>query len=208
MTVILEKGGRQTLSGLSKVKVCVGWDAVDHSGKIAPKKGLLGKLQNMVEEVAERAGTPDVDIDLSCLICDSNGKRINTVFFANKVDMGNGINLDKDDRTGNSSSGGDDETIHVDLSSVTSAVNKLDFWVDIYECIARSQHFGLIRNAFVRVVDETSNQEICRYNLSDDYKNKTAIFVCSVYKKDGEWKFKAEGTATVDSGIRAIEKRY
>lgn len=196
------------MGGLSKVKVCVGWDAVDHTGNIASKKGFLGRIQNAVEEIAARAETPDVDIDLNCIICGVDGKKINTVFFANKVDIGNGIALDKDDRTGSSSAGGDDETIHVDLNVVSSVVDKLDFWVDIYDCMTRNQHFGMVRNSFVRVVDETTNQEICRYNLSDDYKNKTAIFVCSVYKKTGEWKFKAEGTATIDTGIRAIERKY
>ena len=52
MTVMLEKGGRQSLDGLQKVKVCIGWDEVSVSGQIVPKKGLFGKLQNIVEEAA------------------------------------------------------------------------------------------------------------------------------------------------------------
>jgi stress response protein SCP2 len=208
MTVRLEKGGRQSLGGLSKVKVCIGWDEVNISGKIVPKKGFLGKLQNMVEETAARMEAPDIDIDLICIVCNANGKRINTVSYAGKEDFANKISLDRDDRKGNSTAGGDDETIHVVLSDVRPEVDKLEFWCDIYDCIARNQHFGMIRNAFARVVDEATSTEICRLNLSEDYNNKRSIYIGSVYKKNGEWKFKAEGSAGTPINLRQIEAQY
>jgi tellurium resistance protein TerD len=208
MTVLLDKGGRQSLSAYSKVKVCTGWRPIDHAENIAPKKGLLGKFQNKLEEVANRLETPDMDIDLSCIALDINDRRLGAVFFNQKIDNENGIVLDKDDRTGMSSKGGDDETIHVDLTRVSQAVNQIHFWVDIYECITRSQHLGMVRDGFVRVVDEATGAEICRYNMSDDYRGKTAIHVCSFYRKDGEWKFKAVGEGRSLAGILNIMKEY
>lgn len=208
MSVILEKGGRQTLAGLTDIDVCVGWDEVSISGNIIPKKGFFGKLQNIVEGAAARMETPDVDVDLICVVCDANGKRLNTIFYANKVDSQNNINLDRDDRKGNSSVGGDDETIHVTLPDVRTEVDKLEFWCDIYNCIAKNQHFGMIKNAFARVVDKKTNTELCRLNLSENYDNKRSIYIGSVYKKDSEWKFKAEGTAGSFTSVREIEAKY
>lgn len=209
MTVILEKGGRQTFDTLGPYKVCVGWDERDHSANIAPKKGFLGKLQNKIDEAVDRMERPDFDVDIVAVLIDVNGGRLNTVAFFNKIDSVNGIMLDKDDRSGKSASrGGDDETIHVDISKVSANVDKIDFWVDIYECAERSQHFGMISNAFVRVVDERTQQEVCRYNMTDDYKMKTAIKVCSFYRKNGEWKFKAEGEGYNLFGVRNIEAKY
>jgi len=208
MTVMLEKGGRQSLDGLQKVKVCIGWDEVSVSGQIVPKKGLLGKLQNIVEEAAARAETPDIDIDLICVVCNANGKMLNSVSYAIKEDFANHIVLDRDDRRGNSTAGGDDETIHVDLTAVKPEVEKLEFWCDIYMGVEKRQHFGMIRNAFARVVDEVTGQEICRLNLSEDYNNKRSIYIASVYKRNGEWKFKAEGSAGTPTNLRQIEALY
>ncbi len=35
--------------------------------------------------------------------------------------------------------------------------------------------FGMIENAFIRIVDMATNQEIMKYNLSEQYGGKTAL---------------------------------
>lgn len=103
---------------------------------------------------------------------------------------------------------GDDEQITVDLANITNKVEKIVFVVNIYDCISRKQDFGLIKNAYIRIVDESTGKEICKYNLSDDYAGKTAMVFAEVYKKDGEWKFNAIGQGTNDSSVSELTRRY
>lgn len=88
---------------------------------------------------------------------------------------------------------GDDEQIMVNLSMVPANIAKIVFVVNIYDARARNQHFGMIRNAFIRLVNMDNNTEICRYNLSDNYSNMTGLVVGEIYRKNGEWKFNAIG---------------
>ena len=88
---------------------------------------------------------------------------------------------------------GDDEQIMVNLSMVPTSIDKIVFVVNIYDARARNQHFGMIRNAFIRLVNMDNNTEICRYNLSDNYNNMTGLVVGEIYRKNGEWKFNAIG---------------
>jgi stress response protein SCP2 len=82
--------------------------------------------------------------------------------------------------------------------------------VTIYQAFERHQHFGLIKNAFIRIVDADTNKELCKYNLSDDanYTNKTAMIFGELYRYNGEWKFSAIGEPTTDGGITQMAKRF
>ena len=88
---------------------------------------------------------------------------------------------------------GDDEQIMVNISLIPPQVEKVVFVVNIYDARTRKQHFGLIRNAFIRLVNMDNHTEICRYNLSENYNNMTGLVVGEIYKKNGEWKFNAIG---------------
>ncbi len=87
----------------------------------------------------------------------------------------------------------------VDLSLVPSNVEKIVFVVNIYDASARHQDFGMIRNAFIRVVDMRNNSEICKYNLSEDYSGKTGLIVGEIYRHEGEWKFNAIGQGVANA---------
>ena len=67
------------------------------------------------------------------------------------------------------------------------------FVVNIYDARVRNQHFGMIRNAFIRLVDMNNRKEICKFNLSENYSNMTGLVVGEIYRKNGEWKFNAIG---------------
>ena len=103
---------------------------------------------------------------------------------------------------------GDDEQILIDLSKVPEIYDKIVFVANIYECLSRKQHFGMIENAFIRIVDVDTHTELCRYNLSENYDTMTAMIFGEVYRKDGEWKFNAIGQATKDLDIKALSKRF
>ena len=66
----------------------------------------------------------------------------------------------------------------------------------------------MINNAFIRIVDGTSNKEFLRYNLTEDYAGKTSLIVGEIYKHNGEWKFAAVGEATTDPGIADIVRKF
>ena len=96
--------------------------------------------------------------------------------------------------------------ILVDLDRIPENISKLLFVVNIYDCVRRSQHFGMIENAYIRMTDVKNNSEIARYNLSDDYRGKTALLVGLIYRHNGTWKFSAVGEGTNDTGLNDMKK--
>lgn len=196
MAINLVKGQKIDLtknnSGLKKLLVGLGWDPVKQG------KGFLG------------FGTskPNIDIDSSVIMLRNDKIKSNSdiIFFGNLKSACGGVNHMGDNLTGGGE--GDDEQILVDLSRIPQDVNKLRFIVNIYECIKRKQHFGMIQHAFIRVADGNNNQNIAMYNLTDDYNGKTALVVGEVYRHNGEWKFAAIGEGTNDTCISDMAKQY
>lgn len=189
MSVSLVKGQKISLSkevaGLKKITVGLGWDAA--------KKGLFGFKAN-------------IDCDASAIILGENDNYRTCVYYGDRSAEKGCVYHHGDNLTGEGD--GDDEQITVDLANISDKVKKIVFVVNIYECVSRKQDFGLIQNAFIRLVDESTGKEICKYNLSDDYAGKTAMIFAEVYKKDGEWKFNAIGQGTNDASISQLIKRY
>lgn len=190
MSISLTKGQKISLSkevaGLSKVVVGLGWDA-------AKKKGLFGQQY-------------DIDCDASAIILGENDAYMGCVYYGDKTALNRAVYHHGDNLTGDGD--GDDEQITVDLSAMPQDVSKIIFTVNIYGCEARKQDFGMIENAFIRLVDSSTNNEICKFNLSENYSGKTALIFAEVYKHDGEWKFNAIGQGTTDTSISNLVRRY
>ena len=200
MAINLQKGQKINLSkesrgGLNKVMVGLGWDEVPQ------KRGLFAPKPQ------------DIDCDAFAILLGYDGKLLNhanevkqcTVFFNNLVWPGGAIRHMGDNLTG--AGDGDDEQIMVDLSAVPANIEKMVFVVNIYDARARNQHFGMIRNAFIRLVDMDGRTEICRFNLSENYTGMTGLVVGEIYKRNGAWKFNAVGqpvqeASRLDSLIR------
>ena len=184
MGINLQKGQKIDLTknggaGLRSVMVGLGWDEAPRRG------GLFSQPQ-------------PIDCDASAILCGANGKIINTgnvndavVYFGNLRHPSGAIQHMGDNLTG--AGDGDDEQIMVNLPAVPSYIEKLVFVVNIYDANVRKQHFGMIRNAFIRLVDMDSRSEICRFNLSENYNNMTGLVVGEIYRRNGEWKFNAIG---------------
>jgi len=102
---------------------------------------------------------------------------------------------------------GDDEQILVDLSKVPANVAKIAFVVTIYQADERKQNFGQVSNAFIRVVDNATNQELIRYDLGEDFSIETAVVVGELYRHNGEWKFNAVGSG-FSGGLEALCQNY
>ncbi|MDO4719452.1 MAG: TerD family protein [Peptostreptococcaceae bacterium] len=197
MSISLQKGQKVSLSkesaGLSRVVIGLGWDE-------APKKG--GFL------AALTSSTAAIDCDASALVL-TGGKVVDKgdiVYFGNLRHRSGTINHNGDNLTG--AGAGDDEQIVVDLANVPAQYDKIVLVVNIYQAVQRRQHFGMIQNAFIRLVDARDNRELCRYNLTEDYSNMTALIFGEVYRHNGEWKFNAIGQGTTDPGLKELVNRY
>lgn len=202
MAISLQKGQRVDLTkgnaGLSKIMVGLGWDQVNNAGG----GGFLSSV------FGNSGGGTDIDCDASVIMLDQNGKmpsKSDLIYFGNLKSVCGSIVHTGDNRTGEGD--GDDEQIIVDLSKVPSHIDKLVFVVNIYACVKRKQHFGMIRNAFIRIVD-SANKELIRFNLTDNYSGKTCLYPGEVYRSNGEWKFAAIGEATNDTGLEEVIRRY
>ncbi|RXM77195.1 TerD family protein [Clostridium tetani] len=202
MSISLKKGQRISLTKennkLSKVMVGLGWDAVEQSNG----KGLLGSLFGKGNQI-------DIDCDASVIMLDENDKvsdKKSIIYFGNLNSKDGSIRHMGDNLTGDGD--GDDEQIMVDLTRVPSNIYKLVFIVNIYNCVKRNQHFGMIKNAFIRIVNMTDNKEMLRFNLTDEYSNKTGLFVGEIYRHGSEWKFAAVGEGSMATGINDMIQKY
>ena len=89
--------------------------------------------------------------------------------------------------------------IIINLDAIPGNVSKMAFVVNIYDANVRGQHFGLVRNAYIRVVDMDSNSEVCRFNLSENYDGMTGLVAGEIYRSGSEWRFDAIGQAVRDA---------
>lgn len=199
MGINLQKGQRISLSkespGLKKILCGLGWDVAERSGG-----GIFGMFAN----------TQNYDLDASVICLDANGKIndiANVIYFGNLSHRSKAITHLGDNLTGEGD--GDDEQIIVDLTLVPPNISKLVFTVNIYECTKREQDFGQVKNAFVRLVNASNNQEIARYNLSgSEYKGSTGMIMAEIYRHGNEWKMAAIGTGVKVNGLGDLVKAY
>ncbi len=195
MSVSLQKGQKISLSkeraGLSLVMVGLGWDEVQQP------RGFFGLTK-----------AQDIDCDAFALLL-SNGKlagKQDIVYFGNLVHNSGAIRHMGDNLTG--AGEGDDEQIMIELNKLPAQYDRIVIGVNIYQARARKQHFGMIQNAFIRLVDGRNNSEMCIYNLTENYSGMTAMLFGEVYRHNGEWKFNAIGQGTADDSIGEFAKRY
>ena len=200
MSVSLKKGQKvsltkETSSGLNTVLVGLGWDA-------APKKsgGFLSSLFSSANQ--------SIDCDASAIML-KNGKLAGTqdvIYFGNLAHSTGTVTHLGDNLTGEGT--GDDEQIIVNLAQVPDNYDRIVVVANIYKADERNQHFGMIKNAFIRIVDSRNNTELCRFNLSDDYTGMTAMIFGELYRNNGEWKFNAVGQGTTDSSLKELLARF
>jgi tellurium resistance protein TerD len=176
MGIVLSKGGRISLSkeapGLTRIYIGLGWDERATDGAV-------------------------FDLDASVFLLNAAGKARNEqdfIFYNNLKGAGGAVEHMGDNLTGGGE--GDDEVIRVDLRKLESNapdVVKIAVICTIHDAAQRGQNFGQVNNAFIRVVNDDTSQEIVRFDLTEDYSMETAMVFGELYKKDGEWRFTAVG---------------
>ncbi len=117
-----------------------------------------------------------------------------------------GIRLEGDNRTGEGD--GDDERIQINLDTIEPRITRIIFFMTIFEAVSKKQTFGMIKNAFVRLLDADNNDaEICRYQLTDNYSADTAVTACSLNRGPNGWQFEAIGEGTI-ADLNGLLSRY
>lgn len=190
MTITLTKGQRISLEkvapGLSEVFVGLGWDV---------KATDTGQ---------------DFDLDASVFLLNANGKLISdahVIFYNNQTspDPEKSVEHTGDNLTG--AGEGDDEVIKINLKKVPADIQTILIAVTIHEAEVRRQNFGQVQNAFVRVVNSQTNEEVVRYDLVEDYSTETSMIMAELYIKDSEWRLNAVGSG-YQGGLEALLERY
>lgn len=188
MAVSLQKGQKVSITkdnpGLNNVVVGLGWDVnrFDTGG--------------------------DFDLDACAFLLGDNGRVTcseDFVFFGNLVHPSGSVQHLGDNKSGVGD--GDDEQIRIDLSRIPENITKIAFTVTIYESEQRKQNFGQINNAFIRIYNEQTGEEMLRYDLGEDFSIETAAVFGELYKNNGEWKFNAIGSG-FQGGLAALCENY
>lgn len=198
MAISLQKGQRIDLtkgkSNLNRVMVGLGWDPVE-----TKSSGLLGMF---------KSGSADIDCDASVIMLtdDALASNKDLIYFGNLKSACHSVLHSGDNLTGEGE--GDDEMIEVELQKIPERFNKLVFVVNIYNCVKKKQDFGMIKNAYIRVVDPKTGEELIRYNLSENYGGLTSLVAGEIYRHGEEWKFAAVGDGTTDTNLTEICKRF
>lgn len=187
MTVSLTKGGNVNLTkdtpGLTKVILGLGWDPRTTDGAA-------------------------YDLDASALGVTAAGKVKHDdyfVFFGHLATADQSIVHSGDNLTGGGE--GDDEQITIDLPKIPDDITKVVAAVTIYEAAERSQNFGNVRNAFIRVVDASTGTELARYDLQEDFSTQTAVIFGELYRNGADWKFRAVGEGYA-AGLKGIASDF
>jgi tellurium resistance protein TerD len=186
--VSLSKGGNVSLSkespGLTKIRIGLGWDIRSTDGK-------------------------EFDLDSSAFLLTATGKVRNDqdfIFYNQLKSTDGAVEHTGDNRTGVGD--GDDEVIRVNLVALSPDIQKIAVTVTIHDAESRRQNFGMVGNAFIRIVnDDGSNQEITRYDLSEEASTETAMIFGEVYRYNTEWKFRAVGQGFA-GGLKALATNY
>ena len=188
MAISLQKGQKVDLTkgnaGLTKILIGLGWDTNKYDGGA------------------------DFDLDAAAFLLAESGKvqaDTDFVFYGNLKHTSGGVEHTGDNLTG--AGDGDDEVIKIDLSKIPANIAKVDFTVTIHEADKRAQNFGMVSNAYIRVVDEGNGTELIRYDLGEDYSVETAVVVGEIYRNGAEWKFNAIGSG-FSGGLKALCQNF
>jgi tellurium resistance protein TerD len=187
MGVSLQKGGNISLSeqspGLKTVRVCLGWEERETEGA-------------------------DFDLDASCFMLAANDKVRNDadfIFYNQLKSKCGSVEHSGDNLTGEGE--GDAEVLLVRLDKVPGDIVKLEFTVTIHEFDKRRQNFGMVSDAYIRIVNDANDEEIARFDLSEDASTCTAMIFGEIYRHSGSWKFRAVGQG-FPHGLGQLAKTY
>ena len=184
MSINLQKGQNAPVGSVQQFTVGMGWDAN------ATQTGV------------------DFDLDASGFMLGADGKVLSSghfIFYNNLSSPEGCVVHTGDNLTGEGE--GDDESLKVDMSKLPQGCESIVFVVTIHDAATRGQNFGQVSNAFIRIFDTNTNEEIMKFDLGEDFSIETAVEFGTLYQKEGTWKFRAVGAGYSD-GLERFVKQY
>jgi tellurium resistance protein TerD len=170
------------------------------------KKGQ--RVDISLENLAVGLGwTGDSDLDASAFMLGNNGQvpvEEFFVFYNNLESKDMAVHHSGDDKVGGT---GDVETIKVDIRKLDPRIEQIIFTVTIHDAESTGENFGQVRNSFIRIYNADNNEELCKYELDEDFSVETAIVFGRLYKRNDVWRFEAIGTAGA-VGLESFVKQY
>lgn len=169
--VINLRKGDKVKVGFNNITVGLGWE---------PNEGTGGTF----------------DLDVSAIMIDGNRKLPNKdyfVFYNNLESPDGAVTHTGDDPDGTSSDGDDDESIIIEMTKLNPNIQEILFVVTIEDAVSKRQNFGQVRDSYIRLVDNSTNKEVFKYELGEDFSIETGIEFGRLYKRNDEWKFDASG---------------
>jgi len=182
MAINLQKGQRESIT-TQKFIVGLGWDTNEGMGH-------------------------DFDLDTSVFILGENKKILSDqhfVFYNNLKSPNDAVVHTGDNLTGDGD--GDDEQVIVDLSKIDSNASEICIVVTIHDAEQRKQNFGQVRNSFIRIADSSTDEDLLKYELDEDFSIETAVEFGRIYKRNDEWKFEAVGFG-MKGGLQDFLNKY
>ena len=183
MAINLQKGQREAINA-QKFIIGLGWDTNQSSTGAS------------------------FDLDASVFVLGENGKLLSDahfIFYNNLKSPNDAVVHTGDNLTGDGD--GDDEQVIVDLSKIESNATEICVVVTIHDADDRKQNFGQVRNSFIRIVDSSTNTDIVKYELDEDFSIETAVEFGRMYKRNNEWKFEAVGSG-MKGGLQDFLNKY
>lgn len=177
--------GEKTVIGSKKFTVGLGWDA-------------------------NVGNSSTIDLDVSVFMLNTNKVIPNEssfIFYNQHKSTCGSVTHSGDCRNGETSSNGDDESIKIDLTKMPSDIVELLFVVTIDEAIIKKQNFGMVRNSYIRIIDENGT-ELVKYELDESFSIETGILFGRLYVKNDEWKFDASGIGYQEDLSFFVEQYY
>ncbi|MEZ2240953.1 pentapeptide repeat-containing protein [Microcoleus sp.] len=186
MSIELTKGERFNLSqevpNFNKLAIALGW------------------------QVSQTAQNCDIDASVFMLAADGRiPDEKYFVFYNNLTSPDGAVRHSGDSATGQIE--GDDETVYVDLSKINSAIQEIVFVVTIHEGQEKHQSFSQVTNAFIRLYNSETGNELVRYNLNQIFSQETALEFGRLYRKNGDWRFQAVGQG-YNAGLQSFVDKY
>lgn len=195
---------------LSNVVVGLGWQMAKPKiieQKQEEKKGFFKKLFGNVKETVREELTESIDCDAVAYVIDDKGKN-DMVYYGSKRHSSGCVTHMGDNLVGNSVSDADEykdaEQIKIKLDTMPNKYNKIVIGVNIYQAFTKHQDFGMIEKAFIRLTNEDTKEQLCQFNLSDDYAGKTGMLLGELTRTNGDWTFKALGDGYSVANLDAL----
>ena len=157
-------------------------------------------------------GRDTFDLDVSLALLDSNGKahaRDDLVFYDHKEVLDGLIYHSGDNTYGGEDDDEDDQEVITirDMRLIPARYQRLRIATSVHKAKINGYNFGMVENAYLRVLDNENDMQLMRYDLSGDFFDQTCVVVADLERDRSKWTFNAVGVP-VEDGFGGLLRQY